>query len=268
MTPVRTGPTAASLVAALALGGGSAQLAAQSLDGRIAAAPAGEEVRLSFAARPGVLGDGERRIAWDCGDGPCRGGVRRGDRARCEPGPVRVRLTRRDGVVVDVDTYGGGAWPAAPGRVTDLGTVSAPEAARFLLDLARRDRGTAGGAAILPAALADSIVVWPTLLAIARDDAVPRQARRDAIFWIGQAAERAATDGLTDLLDRPEAELVIQEAAVFALSQRPAEEGVPVLIQVARAHRDPRVRRAALFWLAQSGDRRAVDLFEEILTRS
>jgi len=32
-------------------------------------------------------------------------------------------------------------------------------------------------------------------------------------------------------------------------------------------HRDPEVRRKAIFWLAQSQDPRAVALFEEILTR-
>jgi HEAT repeat protein len=52
---------------------------------------------------------------------------------------------------------------------------------------------------------------------------------------------------------------------VFALSQRPDEEGVPALIRIARTHRHPELRRQALFWLGQSGDPRALTLFEEIL---
>jgi hypothetical protein len=42
-------------------------------------------------------------------------------------------------------------------------------------------------------------------------------------------------------------------------------EGVPLLIQLARTHRLPEIRRQAMFWLGQSKDPRAVDFFEEIL---
>ncbi len=35
----------------------------------------------------------------------------------------------------------------------------------------------------------------------------------------------------------------------------------------ARSHPDPEVRRKALFWLGQSGDPRALALFEELLTK-
>ena len=57
----------------------------------------------------------------------------------------------------------------------------------------------------------------------------------------------------------------MREAAVFALSQRPRDESVPALIRVARTHRDPHIRKTALFWLGQSRDPRAIELFEEIL---
>ena len=59
----------------------------------------------------------------------------------------------------------------------------------------------------------------------------------------------------------------VRESAVFALSQRPREEGVPALISVARTNKDPEIRKKALFWLGQSDDPRAIDLFEELLTR-
>jgi hypothetical protein len=52
---------------------------------------------------------------------------------------------------------------------------------------------------------------------------------------------------------------------VFALSQRPADEGVPVLIRIARTNRHPELRKTALFWLGQSADPRALTLFEELL---
>jgi HEAT repeat protein len=82
---------------------------------------------------------------------------------------------------------------------------------------------------------------------------------------VGQAAETAATRGLTDLADGSDADRDAQEAAVFALSQRPADEGVPALIRIAKTHRDPDLRRKAMFWLGQSDDPRALAFFEELL---
>jgi hypothetical protein len=242
---------------------------------RVAAAPDGE-VRLAYAARPGVYGNGGTVISWDCRDGErCRrqqvdgdvDGVR--DWCACFAGPVRVTLRVRAGAVVSLRARVGGAWrPAADGtRVTDLGTVAAPAAARFFLGLARLDRGRVSKDAILPATLADSITLWPQLLVLARDSSLRTDTRRQAIFWLGQAAESAATAGLDSLATGDDAQLEVREAAVFALSQRPRDEGIPALIRVARTHADPRVRRRALFWLGQSGDARALALFEEILGR-
>jgi HEAT repeat protein len=52
---------------------------------------------------------------------------------------------------------------------------------------------------------------------------------------------------------------------VFGLSQLPADEGVPLLIKVAREHRNRELRRDAIFWLGQSRDPRAFDFIVEIL---
>jgi len=87
------------------------------------------------------------------------------------------------------------------------------------------------------------------------------------VFWLGQAAGDAATRGLTDLVDDADMDRDVKEQAVFALSQQPHEAGVPALIRIARTHREPGVRRKALFWLGQSGDPRALALFEELLTK-
>ena len=55
--------------------------------------------------------------------------------------------------------------------------------------------------------------------------------------------------------------------AVFAISQLPKDEGVPKLIELAQTHRDPEVRKQAMFWLGQSGDERAVEFFEAVLKK-
>ena len=67
------------------------------------------------------------------------------------------------------------------------------------------------------------------------------------------------------LADDPETE--VKKKAVFALSQLPKEEGVPMLIQVAKTNRNPEVRKQAMFWLGQSRDPRAVTFFEDILLK-
>ena len=241
---------------------GTAAATAQSLERRVADAPDGL-VRFTFAARPGVEGDGGRSVRWSCGNGRCGRTDRDRRRAACDTGPVRVTLTVREGTVRAV-TVAVGAEKSGDG--TDLGRVSTAEAARYLLALARSAPDRAGREAVFAAALADSVTVWPDLLALARGPGSARDTRRAAVFWVGQAAEEAATRGLTDLLDRSETDREVQDAAVFALSQRPADEGVPALIGVARTHRDPAIRRRAMFWLGQSGDPRALAFFEEVLT--
>jgi len=258
----------------------AAPAAAQRLGPRVAAAPDGT-VRLSFAARPGVCGDGHNVIALECAGGQCGRGrwgrtitIDRGfddDEVEydCEPGPVRVSLRVRAGRVQSLRSYVGGrcVTPPRDAAVTDLGTVPGREAADFLLGLATREDTRAGEEAILPATLADSVTVWPMLLQLARDGRVPGRSRRQAVFWLGQAASDAATRGLTDLVDDADMDQDVKEQAVFALSQQPREAGVPALIRIARTHPEPGVRRKALFWLGQSGDPRALSLFEEILTK-
>jgi HEAT repeat protein len=75
------------------------------------------------------------------------------------------------------------------------------------------------------------------------------------------------TKNLTELSGDAAVEREVRKQAVFALSQRPKQDGVPALIQIARTNRDPEIRKTALFWLGQSKDPRALALFEEILTR-
>lgn len=240
--------------------------AAQSLADRVDRAPDGE-VRFSFAAREGVCGNGESSIR-DVSRGSSYGTFRRGDDSweyDCEYGPVRIALRKDGDRITRLRAYVGGRWRDTP--ATDLGTVGAPEAARWLIDLARRADDKAGEKAVFASTLADSVEVWPDLLRIARDDELSRDTRRSAVFWVGQAAGEAATAGLDSLVDDRDEDLEVREQAVFALSQRPRDEGVPVLIRLARTSPSPSIRKKALFWLGQSEDPRALALFEEILTR-
>lgn len=102
------------------------------------------------------------------------------------------------------------------------------------------------------------------LLRIARQEP-DGELREKAVFWLGQAAGREVTGELRGLVEDDGIDTEVREQAVFALSQRPRDEGVPALIEIARNSRSAELRKKALFWLGQSGDPRALDLFEEIL---
>jgi len=257
-------------LALLLLVAGSA--AAQTLEKRVDAAPDGS-VRFSFAARPGVYGNGRNSISWGCEGGDCRHRQTsdwQSDRDEwsepCDSGPVRVALTKSGGRLTDLRVYVGGAW--RPGTTaTDLGTVSTKDATSYLFTLTARDDSRIAEKAIFPAVLADSVTIWPDLMKIAKDDKISRKVRRSAVFWLGQAAGDAATKGLTDIVADGDQDHEVRESAVFALSQRPHDEGVPALIRIAKDNKDPDLRRKAIFWLGQSEDPRALTLFEELLTK-
>ena len=249
-------PRIGTYVAALTLilGVPEALTAQQTLSRQLAPIAAGT-VRLSFAARPGVCGDGLNNIRtrqqsaeWE---------------ADCEGQPVRVALELQDHAVVALRTYVGGRWRDG-GTARDLGMVRPQEAAAYFLQLASRP-GAVAGVPVLPATLADSVTIWPSLAALARNQRLPEERRRTAIFWLGQAAGAEAGRALDSVVTSDDTSWELRKQAVFALSQRPADEGVPALIRIARNNRDPELRKTALFWLGQTEDPRALDLFEEIL---
>lgn len=247
-------------------------LEGQSIADRVTQARNGV-VHMSYASRPGVCGNGANSISFGSSR-QINWGYR--DEAdewtadECEPGPVRVSLSVADGIVTRIRTYVGGAWRAPrEGRPApiDLGMVSARQATDYLMQLAESNGGRAAKEAIMPAILADSVVVWPRLLSLARNERRPRDVRKQAVFWLSQAAGEAASAGLDSLIYANDVDREVREQAVFALSQRPREEGVPLLIRVVKTNKDPSIRKKALFWLGQTDDPRAVALFEEILLK-
>ena len=230
---------------------------------RPVAGPAGQAartglVRLSFASRPGVCGKaGTTSPSIDDGDNDWE--------SDCEPGPVRVSLRTA--------AAGYGARPdlrrrplaGAAGPATDLGLVPAREAAADLL-LARRAHRAEGDDELVSAAtLADSAVVWPALLRDWR--ATPRCRRRPggrrSSGWARRPTRRHR--GLDSIVRTTAGDLEVRKHAVFALSQRPADEGVPALIRSRAPIRTPSsaARRSSGWARARIPARLA--LFEELL---
>jgi HEAT repeat protein len=88
--------------------------------------------------------------------------------------------------------------------------------------------------------------------------------RGGALFWLAQRAGDEARAAITRAIEEdPETE--VKRQAVFAVSEMP--DGVPLLIDLARRHKNPVVREQAFFWLGESEDPRALAFFEEVLGR-
>ena len=103
----------------------------------------------------------------------------------------------------------------------------------------------------------------PTIERLARAHATAA-VRGEALFWLAQMAGEKVAGTITAAIDNdPDTE--VKRRAVFALSQLPKNEGVPLMIDVARKNKNPAVRKQAMFWLGQSKDPRAVEFFAEIL---
>jgi hypothetical protein len=94
----------------------------------------------------------------------------------------------------------------------------------------------------------------------------PSQVRGRALFWLAQRAADQALPAIDAALAKdPDTE--VKKLAVYALSRFPNQEGIPKLMEVARSHANPEVRRHAMLMLGQSKDPRVVDFFAQILLK-
>jgi hypothetical protein len=193
-------------------------VAAQRIAQRVQSAPAGA-VEFHFTARQGVCGDGRGMLRAE-GDGyytTMDFGIA-GNDTGCQRGPVRVELRRDGSAIIGIDTYAGPlAHDTAAG---DIGAVPAGEAAGYLLSLASSLDGRPAAQAILPAMLADSAVVTPTLVKLAIDRNAARDIRRAAISRLAERRNEAGglgaarVDGVLEHLarDRDESQTIRLQA--------------------------------------------------------
>lgn len=143
-----------------------------------------------------------------------------------------------------------------------LDGVNAADSVKLLSSLVSGTDKVRSGAMAALAMHRDDIAV-PELLRLARQDTTAK-VRGDALFWLGQTAGRKVAGEITAAIEN-DPDTDVKKRAVFALSQLPKDEGVPLLINVAKTNKNPAVRKQAMFWLGQSKDPRALDFFSEIL---
>jgi HEAT repeat protein len=91
--------------------------------------------------------------------------------------------------------------------------------------------------------------------------------RQSAIHRLGELVSERSFQMLGDTVNSSGEKTEVQLEAVRAISERPVEQSVPMLIKVARTHPNLEVRKEAIRKLGESGDPRAVEFFREILPK-
>ena len=185
--------------------------------------------------------------------------------AESAPGDVLAVLHVTDGRVREVVLGVLRDGDPRPRADRDLGPLSADDARAFFLDLARRARGDAAEEALMAAVMARGPAPAAELVAFARDRDRPDEARRSSLFWLAVLAGEKAAAEAGRIIDDPSEDLELRTHAVFALSQLDEDRAFPLLLDVARTHPHPELRRSALIWLAEFDRDEVTDLFEEIL---
>ena len=219
-------------------------------------------IRMVYAPRAGVCGDGMSWYRLRAGGASYITGTfynssgGRDVEVTCNPGPVRVVVVRENGETRQIRTYVGGRWRADTG-VTDLGTVSAPEAARWLLSVAEQGTDRIAGSALQAATLADSVDAGAALLRIVSDAKRPNGVRSSAMNWLGEVAGDKVAARLDSIAYEP-GDREMRKQAIMALSRRPAEEAVPSLLKMVESLPDRELRKTAVQALANTKDPRAI----------
>ena len=91
--------------------------------------------------------------------------------------------------------------------------------------------------------------------------------RRYAIRLLGERVGKRSLEFLSQTAQSTDGNVEVQVQAVRAISERRAEESVPLLIKIAKTHPNQAVRKQAIRSLGESGDPRAVEFFREVLSK-
>lgn len=91
--------------------------------------------------------------------------------------------------------------------------------------------------------------------------------RRQAIRLLGERVSKRSFEFLSQTAQSTDGNAEVQVQAVRAISERKAEESVPLLIKIARTHPNQLVRKQAIRSLGETGDPRAIDFFREVLSK-
>lgn len=91
--------------------------------------------------------------------------------------------------------------------------------------------------------------------------------RKIAVARLGEIAGEQALGTLKATATSGDADTELQKQAVTAIARRPAAESVPLLINIARTHPKPEVRKQAFVLLGRTNDPAAVEFLKSVLMK-
>ena len=104
------------------------------------------------------------------------------------------------------------------------------------------------------------------LIRVATQDA-DTELRKQAVARLGEIAGEQALGTLKRTATATDADTELQKQAVTAIARRPASESVPLLINIAKTHPKPEVRKQAFVLLGRTNDPAAVEFLKSVLTK-
>ena len=242
----------------------SAPLNAQSLADRVTASDG--TVQVIYPSRPSACGDGRSFIGNLFGNNHFYSNDEWSSRngwstRQCIHGPARIVATVVSGEVTRVRAYVGPVPPTS----ADVRTIeaTAADAAAWMGDVVARGAPRLASDMLLPLILAAGPEPWPLLVKVARDENRPRDLKRSVMMWLSTGISDHL--GISDADDSSSDDDQMRNQAIYVVSQRPKEESIPTLIELARSSKHPAARKTAIYWLGQSGDPRAIDVYAELL---
>jgi HEAT repeat protein len=105
------------------------------------------------------------------------------------------------------------------------------------------------------------------LIKVATQTTDDPELRRMSIARLGEMAGEQALGTLRETVARTDADTQLQLQALVAIGRRPAAESVPLLINIAKTHPKPEVRRQAFLILGRTGDPAAVEFLKSVLSK-
>ena len=244
-------------IASLATVFAASSATGQSLASRIAGG-GNRTVQFSYPTRPGVCGDNRSYIS--TGAGNFYGSFNSSSTEQCQAGPARVVIDFADRTVVALRTYVGAPSTASDAGVTNLGSVSAAEAADYLFGVASRADGRIGRDAIFAAMLGENVDATLRLLEIGQDQNRPLETRRAALSGLGRAdvpqLERVAA-ALIQIATNENEVQGVRTQSLSVLARLDHGAGIQPLVQLASTKMSTWIGRESMRVLASSGDPRA-----------
>ena len=153
--------------------------------------------------------------------------------------------------------------------ITSFESVNQQQSVEFLTELlshksrVSRSSRKVDNQAVAAIALHQGEFAHDQLAALAFQEDHPQS--ENAIFWLGQARNKAGYNSLVQLLDRPEFSRPTKKRAVFALSVNKYDGSKKKLVALAKAPTEELIRSEAIFWVAQNNLPQALEVIEQAL---